>query len=369
MACAARFGRSTVRLGEHSWAGESEQRRHQRDRDDDRDRDHQRCGVAERSDERYACQLESEDRDDDGASGDDDGLAGGGVGAPDRLVVRHAGVEVVAVSAQDEQRVVDTDPESDHRAQPRGNRGDLDQCAHETDQRQPDNEADDRHAERQDRRVDAAKRDEQDDQGGDDADHLGWAGGAFLQHRRQLTAVFDLDPCRIGRRTRFRAGRRRTSRPRSAVEPSNCTEANAVRPSCDIDRGLASGSVTAITWSSARTSAMVPAIPAAESGSVTEPSVVWNTTIAVAPERSGNSAFNTSTASCDSTPGTSKLSTVPAPLVRSTTTTNNASRIQAATTQRRWRALQATETVEPVRHVPVPSSGDPREGIDARLSQ
>ena len=79
--------------------------------------------------------------------------------------------------------------------------------------------------------------------------------------------------------------------------------ANAVVPSGEIDRGLASGSVTPTTWSSDRTSSIVAAIAPAARGSVTAPSGTWNTTIAVAPARSGNRSSSRSIACCDSTPG------------------------------------------------------------------
>ena len=103
------------------------------------------------------------------------------------------------MAAQDEQGVVDADPEPDHGAQSGSDRGDVDQCAQQPDDRQSDGEPEQRHTERQDRRVDAAEGDEQNDQSSDDADHLGRARVALLQHRGKLPAVLDLHPGRLSR--------------------------------------------------------------------------------------------------------------------------------------------------------------------------
>ena len=176
----------------------------------------------------------------------------------------------------------------------------------------------DRHAERQDRGVDAAERDEQDDQRGDDADHLGRAGACVPStpsgaRRRTRPGPRPLRPAPAVSISASTA-----SRPRSAVEPSNCTDANAVVPSGEIDRGLASGSVTASTWSSARTSATVAGDPGRRVG-------VGDRAIGGVEHdhRGGARALRELGPSTDrrpawdSTPGTSKLSTVPPPPVRS----------------------------------------------------
>ena len=137
------------------------------------------------------------------------------------------------------------------------------------------------------------------------------------------------------------------ARPRSAVEPSNCTAANAVEPSGEIERGPASGSVTASTCSSDATSAIVASIAAAVAGSLTVPSSTWNTTIAVAPARSGKRCSSRSTAACDSTPGTRKSSTASPPATRFNPTRPSTATTQATRTSRWWAAIQRPNRYNP----------------------
>ena len=72
-----------------------------------------------------AGESESCDGDHHRSARDQHRLPGGPVGQPDGLVDFHARVEVLAMTGDDEQRVVDPDPEPDHRGKCRSHRADV----------------------------------------------------------------------------------------------------------------------------------------------------------------------------------------------------------------------------------------------------
>jgi hypothetical protein len=181
-------------LGEDAVTGNAEQSRQEGDRDEHGDGDHDRCGVAERGDERDPGELQAEDRHHDRATGHDHGLTCGRVGAADRLVDVHPVCEVIAVAAQHEQRIVDADSEADHRAESRCDRGDVDQPAQQSDDRQPGRQPGNCDAQRHHGGDDGPEGDEEHDQCGKHADHLGGTLGTFLQHGREFAAELDLHP-------------------------------------------------------------------------------------------------------------------------------------------------------------------------------
>ncbi|MEI2699738.1 MAG: hypothetical protein V9E94_15875 [Microthrixaceae bacterium] len=200
LCCPSLDGRgAAVRPGQHAVAGEPEQRGQQRDRDEHGHGHDDRGRVAQRRDEGDPGQLEAEDGDHHRATGHHHGLARGGVRPADRLLDVHALGQLVPVPAQDEQRVVDADPEPDHGAEPRGDRRDGDPRTEQPHDRESRHEPGDRDAERHHSREHRPERHEQDDERSDDADHLGRTGGAFLQHGRQLPAELHLDIGPVGR--------------------------------------------------------------------------------------------------------------------------------------------------------------------------
>ena len=71
-----------------------------------------------------AHEQHAEQRDHDGGAGEEHRPAGGVDGDRDRLAHGVAGVELLAVAGDDQQRVVDADAEADHDAEERGEVGD-----------------------------------------------------------------------------------------------------------------------------------------------------------------------------------------------------------------------------------------------------
>ena len=106
-------------------AGEPEQRGQQRERGGDHHRDDDGGGEAELGHVGDPGDGQAADRDDDGAAGEEHGLAGGAVGRPTDSVDVHPGGEVLAVAGEDEQRVVDADAEPDHRRERGRDRADV----------------------------------------------------------------------------------------------------------------------------------------------------------------------------------------------------------------------------------------------------
>ena len=104
---------------EDSPAEQAEDRGKERDRGEDRRGDHHRRRVAERADQGDAAEVEAEQGDDHGASGEDDGRARGADGAGDRFVGLHPLLQEAQVPADDEQGVVRPHREPEHDPQGR----------------------------------------------------------------------------------------------------------------------------------------------------------------------------------------------------------------------------------------------------------
>ena len=97
--------------------------------------DRERGGDAEPADEPDAHEEHAEQRDDDGGAGEHHRPAGGVHRDADRLADVVAGVQLLAVAGDDEQRVVDADAEADHHADERREVGDLHEVADEDHER------------------------------------------------------------------------------------------------------------------------------------------------------------------------------------------------------------------------------------------
>ncbi len=94
------------------------------------------------------------------------------VARADRLAQLHPFRHLQFVAGDDEQRVVDPDPEPDHRRQGRGDPRDLDRVLEQADDRERAGEADHGGDDRQHHRRRGAEGEEQDDHRGGEADRL-----------------------------------------------------------------------------------------------------------------------------------------------------------------------------------------------------
>ena len=97
--------------------GKAEEAGEQRDGGDHRDGHHEGHGGAHATDRWETGEEETEDGDHDGGAGEQHSLAGGGDGGAGGVLDAHAVVQVLAMSGDDEQGVVDAHPEADHGAQ------------------------------------------------------------------------------------------------------------------------------------------------------------------------------------------------------------------------------------------------------------
>ena len=178
--------------GVHPPAEHPEQRRQQRDRRQhhDRHRDHRRDGGAGHVAQAHRAQPEQ--RDDDGAAGDEHRPARGLDGADHgvgRVLTRR---QRLPVAAHHEQHVVDADTDPDHRGHGGRPLGDVQDPRQQPDQAGADPDADQRDAERQAGRDDGAEGDDEDDGRGDDADDLTGAGLRLLRELHDLAGERDL---------------------------------------------------------------------------------------------------------------------------------------------------------------------------------
>ncbi len=129
-----------------------------------------------------------EDRHDDRAAGEDHRLSCRCQGSADRFGDRHPLGQVLAVPGDQEERVVDADAEPDHGRQLRRPRRDVDQVGHQLHRGDADDQAEQRHPDRQPHRDEGAERDQQDDHRDDDPRDLAEPGGCFLEREEQVAA-------------------------------------------------------------------------------------------------------------------------------------------------------------------------------------
>ena len=99
------------------------------------------------------------------------------------------GVQLLAVAGDDEQRVVDADAEADHDAEERREVGDGEDVRQQGDDRHADADAEQRVADRQPHREHRPEREDQDDDGERETEHL---GRRRLERGEDLTAELDL---------------------------------------------------------------------------------------------------------------------------------------------------------------------------------
>ena len=175
-------------------AGDAEEGGQQRDGGEHHDQHDQRGGHTGGGHEGHAGDGETEDGDHDGAAGEDHGLTGGGGGATGGLDDRHALREVLAVAGDEEEGVVDAHTDADHGDHLRRPRRDVDEVVDEAEGAGAEGEAEQGGADRQAHGDDRTEGDEQDDDGGDDADHLAGAGAGLFEDEEQLTVGFDPQP-------------------------------------------------------------------------------------------------------------------------------------------------------------------------------
>src|SRR4051794_32722155 len=175
-------------------------RRQQRRRGADGDDDRNRRGEAEGRDQRDAGEGERAEGDHHREAGEYDGPAGGRGGAGDRLPQLHPFAQLDFVAGDDEERVVDTDAEADHRRQGGGDPGHLQRVLEQFDDRERAGEADDRREDRQHHRRRRTEGKEEDDHRRDQADDLGELGLRFRELLADVAADRGSDACLLGRR-------------------------------------------------------------------------------------------------------------------------------------------------------------------------
>lgn len=129
-------------------------------RDDHRRGDADRGGDAHEPEERYAGDVEREQRDHDGGAGEDDGVTGRPVSQADRLMQIDPGPQLSTVPVEDEQRVVDPDGQAEHKAQHRGDRDHLDRPGQGQGDHDPERDADEGAEDREPGRKEGSEHDE-----------------------------------------------------------------------------------------------------------------------------------------------------------------------------------------------------------------
>ena len=190
--------------------GEGERGGQQRERGDHHDRDVQRRREPEGGDVRDAGHGEPAERHRHAAPGEQRRGAGGGERVPDGLGVGLTRVPVLQVAAEDEQRVVDADPETDHGAEHRRHRSDGEVGRQEHEREGGHAGGEQRDPDRQDRGEERAEQQEQDHHRDDDPDHVGAVGCRRVLDVDDGAAVLHLDARGGGRGARrLERGRQR----------------------------------------------------------------------------------------------------------------------------------------------------------------
>ena len=160
---------------------QAEQGGQQADRTEHGGEDRDRGGVPERGHERDPRHHQRDERDHDGGAREHDRRPRGRHGAGDRLPELHARLQLVFVTCDEEEGVVDPDAEPDHRRERRADGGDVEDVAEQADERQGDREPDDRGHDRHAHRDEAAEGEREDDHRRRDADDLAALGLGLRQ--------------------------------------------------------------------------------------------------------------------------------------------------------------------------------------------
>lgn len=178
----------------HPFAEHSEHGREQADGDQDGDQNRSGTGETHDREERDAGDGQGGECDDDRRAGKDDGAAGCGGGAGDRLLPAGFGVgELFAVPGDDEQGVVDADRKADHQGQHGGGARHLHEAGDKHRAEQADGDAEESGQQRQSGGDDGAECDGEDHEGDDDADEFGRAARFGLREHGGA-AQLDLHP-------------------------------------------------------------------------------------------------------------------------------------------------------------------------------
>ena len=176
----------------------ADQREHRRQQGDCRQHcgDHRQGGrVAERRDERDPRDGQRDERDHHGAAREDDRGPGRPHGPGDRVVELHTFAQLVAVPADEEERIVDADAEPDHRRERRGDRRNAGDVAEQPDQGQAGGQADDCGHDRHAHGDEGTEREREDDHGGEEADRIAAPGVRLGQLGADRAPDGDLHPC------------------------------------------------------------------------------------------------------------------------------------------------------------------------------
>ena len=231
----------------------------------------------------------------------------------------------------------------------------------------PDQQADQRHGDRQAHRDERAERDGEDDDRDGEADHL----AAGLLRRPWRTPSRPLYSTCMPASRRLCGGRvRRVVLGRSILSVSNATVANAVRAVLADGRAARVVGVGHVDDVRARRRALlVASATAALAAGVVRPSCACTTTCAVWTLCCGNRSRSASAARCDSEPGSVNVSLVGPPIEPLSATAATAIRTQAASDPPRVAGGEVTEAVEKARHgdsLGVRREGGLRTGVSVR---
>ena len=124
--------------------------------------------------------------------GEDHSLTGRGDSPAHRFLDGHAACQELAVSGDQEQGVVNAYAEADHASQLRSPTRNVDQVGDERHRADTEGETEQSHPDREAHSDERSKRQEQDDDGGDQTDNLADAGLRLLEREEKVAAQLDL---------------------------------------------------------------------------------------------------------------------------------------------------------------------------------
>ena len=171
---------------------EPEHRGKEGDGGEHHEQDGKRCADCEPADERHADEEQAEQRDHDRATGEQHGPAARVDRVHDGLFGVEALVQRLAVPGADEQRVVDADPDPDHRGDLRRERRDVQHSREEADDREADADAEQRGHDRQAHGEERAERDQEDDDRRENADELARGHRLLGEHAARELDLHDV---------------------------------------------------------------------------------------------------------------------------------------------------------------------------------
>ena len=158
-----------------------------------RDQHRERGGDGDAVEEREPQDQHAEQRDTHGNAGEEHGPSGGVDCRDNRVLDAHSTLQTLAAARDDEERVINTDAQSNERAENRRELGDVEPVAQQRRRGRGDAQREQRDAERQQHGEERPEGEHEDDRGGDEPEDLARASFGRVELPEGVAAELDVE--------------------------------------------------------------------------------------------------------------------------------------------------------------------------------